>query len=217
MTVPAPCPISRLAGLAVILTAVACGGAPAATPAPPPPSTVGLRPGDAVRVDIWREPDLTGEFMVAPNGRVVFPLLGEKDLTGLSAEDIRAQLTAEYRVYLRNPSVEVTVLRRIAILGGVRSPGLYKVDPTVTLTEALAMAGGVSPTGNKDDIRLVRGDGVLVQSMDANQVLGATAIESGDQILVGQQSWARRNAMFITAGLGAATSIVVAFILAAGR
>ena len=53
--------------------------------------------------------------------------------------------------------------------------------------------------------------------MDANQVLGATAIESGDQILVGQQSWARRNAMFITAGLGAVTSITVAFILAAGR
>ena len=50
--------------------------------------------------------------------------------------------------------------------------------------------------------------------MDANQVLGATAIESDDQILVGQQGWARRNATFITAGVGAATSIVVAFILA---
>ena len=89
------------------------------------------------------------------------------------------------------------------------------VDPTVTLTEALALAGGVSPTGNRDDIRLVRGDQVLVQSMDGEQVLGATPIQSGDQIVVGQQSWARRNATFITAGLAATTSIVVALILAA--
>jgi len=203
---------------ALVLTVLACGG-PGPAPPPPPPSTssVGLRPGDAVRVAIWREPDLAGEYMVAPNGKVVFPLLGERDLVGLTADEVREHLTADYREYLNNPSVEVTVLRRIAILGEVRTPGLYKVDPTVTLTEALALAGGVSPTGNKDDVRLIREGAVLVQSMDENQVLGATAIESGDQIVVGQQSWVRRNATFITAGVGAVTSIVVAFILAAGR
>jgi polysaccharide export outer membrane protein len=203
--------------LVLVLASFACGGSQAPPPLPPANGTVGLRPGDAVRVAIWREPDLTGEFMVAPNGIVVFPLLGERDLVGRSPEEVREQLTADYREYLQNPSVEVTVLRRIAILGEVRNPGLFKVDPTVTLTEALALAGGVSPTGNREDIRLLRGGGVLVQSLDENQVLGMTAIESGDQIVVGQQSWARRNATFITAGVGAVTSIVVAFILAAGR
>jgi polysaccharide export outer membrane protein len=174
---------------------------------------VGLKSGDAVRVRIWQEPDLSGEFMVAQDGKVIFPLLGEKELAGHSPEEVQARLTADYREYLENPSVEVTVLRRIAILGEVREPSLYLVDPTVTLTEALALAGGVAPTGNKDDIRLVRGDQVLVQSMDTNMVVGATPIQSGDQILVGQQSWARRNVAFITAGVAATTSIVVAFIL----
>jgi polysaccharide export outer membrane protein len=182
-----------------------------------PLGPVGLKPGDAIRVSIWREPDLSGEFMVARNGKVVFPLLGEKEVAGRSPDDVQARLTADYQEYLENPSVEVTVLRRIAILGEVRNPSLYMVDPTVTLTEALALAGGVSPTGNKDDIRLVRGDQVLVQSMDGNQVIGATPIQSGDQIVVGQQSWARRNVTFITAGLGAVTSILVAMILVAGH
>lgn len=209
-------PIRRSALLALLALSAGCAG-------PPPPSQplpqgpVGLKPGDAIRVSIWQEPDLTGEFMVAQNGKVVFPLLGERDVLEMPLEEVESRLSADYREYLENPSVEVMVLRRIAILGEVRQPSLYMADPTVTLTEALALAGGVSPVGNKNDIRLVRGDRVLVQSMEGNQIIGAAAIQSGDQIVVGQQSWARRNATFITAGVGAATSIVVALIIAGSR
>jgi len=168
---------------------------------------VGLRPGDAVRVNIWQEPDLTGEYMVARNGRVVFPLLGEREVAGISPDEVEARLTAEYRTYLENPSVEVTVLRRVAILGEVRNPSLYMVDPTVSLTQALASAGDLTPTGNRDDIRLVRNGQVLVRSLDANRAVGAMPIESGDEIFVGQRSWASRNFNVI---LGTATSLTVA-------
>lgn len=204
--------------LGILLGSLACAGPPPPQAAAPVPNgSIGLKPGDAVKVRIWQEPDLSGEFMVDQNGIIVFPLLGERQIEGVSPEEVKSSLTADYREYLENPSVEVTVLRRIAILGEVRNPSLYMVDPTVTLTDALALAGGIAPTGNKNDIRLVRDGQVLIQSMDANQVIGATVIQSGDQVIVGQQGWARRNITFITAGLGAATSIVVAMILASGR
>jgi protein involved in polysaccharide export with SLBB domain len=109
------------------------------------------------------------------------------------------------------------VLRRIAILGEVREPSLYMVDPTVALTHALALAGGIGPAGNSSDIRLVRDGQVLVQGLDSNGILGETQIQSGDQIVVGQQGWVKQNLTLITAGIGAVTSIIVAMILVGGR
>jgi protein involved in polysaccharide export with SLBB domain len=200
---------ARLSSVFGLLTALACSG-------PPPPASVaqngprpdlGLRPGDAVRVDIWQEPDLTGEFLVAPSGTAVFPLIGEKEVAGKAPAEVEAELAIEYREFLENPSVKVTALRRIAILGEVRVPSLYMVDATINLTDALAMAGGILPTGNQDDIRLIRDGVTLVQSLDTIQAFGAMPIQSGDQIQVGQKSWLSRNGGVI---LGTITSLTIA-------
>ena len=79
-----------------LLTALACGGPPPPAPAaPPPPLDPGLRPGDAVRVDIWQEEDLTGEFLVAPSGTVVFPLVGEREVAGKAPAQVEAELARE--------------------------------------------------------------------------------------------------------------------------
>lgn len=214
---------------AVLVFAAACGGSappetspaasghasafPASTGSNSSPAAAGLRPGDAVKIEIWREPDLSGEFQVTQRGVVVFPLLGEREVAGVSAEELEGRLVAEYREYLENPSVSVTVLRRVSILGEVREPGLYPVDPTMTLTEVLALAGGVAPAGNKNDIRLIRDGQVLRQSVDAATTLDATPIRSGDQVVVGQRSWFSRNLPIVTAGIGAVTSVMVALIL----
>ena len=192
-----------------------CVGRPGPVVITPPASELraGLVPGDAVRVNIWQEPDLTGEYMVAPNGSVVFPLLGERVVAGVASETLEGQLETEYRRYLNNPSVDVTVLRRIAILGEVREPGLYPVDATITLRDALALAGGLSPNGDQNDIRLTRDGVVLVHGLDASQSIATTPIRSGDQIEVGQRSWISRNMAIVTTGIAATTSIVVALIL----
>ncbi|MFQ5889662.1 MAG: polysaccharide biosynthesis/export family protein [Gemmatimonadota bacterium] len=171
---------------------------------------MGLRPGDAVRVEIWREPDLSGQFAVNLNGVVVFPLLGERKVTGTSADSLERQLVKEYGAYLENPSVNVTVLRRIAILGEVRKPGLYPVDATVSLTDVLALAGGVSPSGNKDDIRLIRDGRVIRRSLDGTTVIASTPIQSGDHIEVGLRSWLSRNSWLVTTTMAAATSVLIA-------
>ena len=154
---------------------------------------VSLAPGDAIRVQVWREADLSGTFTVDDRGVVTMPLLGERDVTGLDPAVLRDQLLADYGEYLQNPSVEVTVLRRISILGEVRSPGLYPVDATISLSDALAMAGGVAPNGNTNDIQLIRGQQVVRQDLDEAIVVGASDIRSGDQIVVGEKGWLARN------------------------
>ena len=205
----------------IILTlfaAVACGGPPAPEGAVPqlPPAEPGLRPGDAVMVNVWQEEDLTGEFQVSQSGIVVLPLIGEKQVLGIEVADHEAQIRNDYREYLLNPSVTITAIRRIAILGEVLNPGLYPVDATVSLTEALAMAGGIGPVGNPEDIRLIRNGVVLVQSLDAAQTIQSLPIQSGDQIQVGPQGWLSRNRYFIGMGMAAVTSIFVALVIYGG-
>jgi polysaccharide export outer membrane protein len=154
---------------------------------------VGLRPGDALAVAIWREPELSDTIPVNDRGQVVLPLLGPREVQGISPDSLERQLEREYSEYVRSPAVSITALRRISILGSVREPGLYPVDATVTLSDALAMAGGLSPDGDRDGIQLVRGGEVMRESLQASMLVGALPIQSGDQIWVEQRPWLERN------------------------
>src|SRR2546423_11720912 len=116
-----------------------------------------LRPGDVVRLRIWREPDLSGDFSVDENGVATFPKIGPLKVSQESPASLKAKLLNEYAVYLRNPSVEVTMLRRINVLGAVQKPGLYPVDATMTIADALAAAGGATSMGDQHRVELFRG------------------------------------------------------------
>jgi len=164
-------------------------------------------------VDIWQEEDLSGQFNVDANGNVVLPLVGEREVTGVPVPELERNLAGEYREFLENPSVSVTVRRRIAIFGEVRDPGLYMVDATVTLRDALAMAGGVLPTGDRDQVHLLRDGQALITSLDLNRLIGEMPIQSGDQIEVAEQGWVARNRGLLATAIGAITSITAALIL----
>lgn len=149
-------------------------------------------------------------FTVDDRGIVTLPLLGEREVSGLGPDALRDDLLADYREYLQNPSIEVTILRRINILGEVRSPGLYPVDATISLADALALAGGVTPVADPNKIRLVRDNEVIAQGVDQAAVIGASEIRSGDQIVVGQKSWLARNSGVVLGSLIAAGAIIAA-------
>src|SRR3954463_1899933 len=83
-----------------------------------------LAPGDIVRLRIWREPDLSGDFAVDEGGVVTFPKIGPLDVLQQSTQSLKETLLGKYDAYLINPSVEVTILRRINVLGAVQKPGL---------------------------------------------------------------------------------------------
>jgi polysaccharide export outer membrane protein len=173
----------------------------------------GLRPGDGVMVMVWREEDLSGTFVVDDRGIVTLPLIGERDVTGLETSEIRDRLLAAYREYLKNPSIEVTVLRRINIIGAVAEPGLYSVDATVSLSDALGLAGGITPAGDSDKIRLIRGNEMVRRKLEWSAPIGYYDVRSGDQIFVGERSWLARNSGTLVGSLiAAATGLTIALI-----
>lgn len=170
---------------------------------------VTLRAGDVIRIIIWREEDLSGEFPVERDGVVVLPLLGERHVTGIPMHQLRDTLIADYRVHLRNPSISVTPLRRINVLGEVNKPGLYTVDPTISLAGAVAVAGGTTSAGDLGRIRIIRSGRVLRERVDAGTTLHSVDVLSGDQIIVEQRSWFERNTTFVVSLLLSVTGIVI--------
>ncbi|MBI4538238.1 MAG: polysaccharide biosynthesis/export family protein [Gemmatimonadetes bacterium] len=152
-----------------------------------------LLPGDVIDVRIWLEPDLSGKFQVDEDGAVVLPLLGRKQVVGISPQQLRDRLIEEYRRYLINPSVNITLLRRINVLGEIRVPGLYTVDATVSVADVIAMAQGLAPDGDANDIVLVRSGKIIRSNLTGTMVIAESDIRSGDQIIVGKRTWASRN------------------------
>jgi protein involved in polysaccharide export with SLBB domain len=172
-----------------------------------------LRPGDYVRLRIWREPDLSGEFQVDENGIVTLPKIGPQKVVGESPVSLKEKLLASYAVYLRNPSVEVTTLRRINILGAVQKPGLYPVDATMTIADALATAGGATAMGDPGKVELIR-DGVRTSERITTLTrIGDTSLRSGDQILVPERSFVVRNATLVATMLSVTASLVIALLI----
>ena len=170
-----------------------------------------LRPGDLIRLRIWREPDLSGEFTVDETGTVVLPKLGAVMITGESALSLRTKLVRAYGEFLSHSAVEVTVLRRLLVLGAVRNPGLYAVDRTMTVEDGLALAGGATPIGSPNHVELLRHGQKLPVRLTLRTPLTDSTFQSGDQLYVPERSWVSRNPGVVVGIVSAvATTLVIA-------
>lgn len=177
-------------------------------------STPGLQPGDVLEVLIWREEDLSGEFLVDETGAVTLPLLGRKSMTDKPLSELRDELIGAYRVHLNNPSITINPVRRIYVLGEVNKPGLYHANPTLTLAGAIALAEGATTDGDISKIRLVRDGSVIRERLGAGEQLNTADIRSGDQIYVDERGVFDRNrGLFLNSLLSLVTSVVATYIV----
>lgn len=104
-----------------------------------------LGSGDKVRVTVFGEPDLTGQYEIDGAGIVAFPLIGEVRGGGVTARDLERNIEAKLKDgYLKNPTVSVEVLtyRPFFIMGEVQRPGSYPYKNGLNLLNAVALAGG---------------------------------------------------------------------------
>jgi protein involved in polysaccharide export with SLBB domain len=178
---------------------VLAGSAQAQQPAATKASQEFVQPGDVVKLWIWREEELSGEFVVPETGVVVFPKIGAQKVTERAMPALRDALLTEFQRYLRNPSIEITFLRRVNVLGAVRKPGVYPLDPTMTVAMALAMAEGTTPEGRTDRVELIRDGERLVANVNQRTRIAELPIRSGDQLFVPERSWVSRNGAFVAA------------------
>ena len=172
-----------------------------------------LQPGDAVRVWVFREEDYSGEFAVDQNGVVVLPKIGEVAVVRMSPEELRAFIIAELSKTLRNPTIDVKLLRRVNVLGAVQKPAVILADETMTVAHVLSLAGGALPSGKQDEVELHRGDQKLVARISGVTRLADLPLQSGDQLYVPERSWISRNTALLSTGVSAAVSLAVALIV----
>jgi protein involved in polysaccharide export with SLBB domain len=180
------------------------------TPAPRPYT---LRPGDIVRLRIWREPDLSGDFPVDEFGRVNLPLVGTYPVANETRESLHEKLVAAFRASVQNLSMDVIFLRRIPVTGAVRTPGLYPVDPTMTVADALALAGGSTREAEKTTITLMRSGKIIKKNLDPAMLVSQLATNPGDQLYVPPSTgYFDRNPWAVTSIVQSAVTLAVAIL-----
>ena len=156
---------------------------------PPRPANVGVvRPGDALQLAVFGEPDLSGEFPIDSRGIVQIPGLGDIPVAGLSPYEVKDRLR-EHLVARGNlePSLAVHLLLRVAVLGEVRAPGPFAIEPGASLLQLLSRAGGPTERADMSKAQVVReGRAVQVdlQSALSGSVTGRYVLNSNDVLYI---------------------------------
>jgi polysaccharide export outer membrane protein len=156
-----------------------------------------LGPGDQIDVFVWRNPDLSKQVPIRPDGRITLPLVGEVVATGKTVQQLQDELTSRLGEYVQMPTVTVSVsaVRSLVVyvLGNVRTPGPVQMDRNLTVLQAVAMAGGVNEFADRNDIVVMRTDANGVHQrwsfryddvVDGKGLSTNVVLQSGDVIYV---------------------------------
>lgn len=143
---------------------------PAAPAAASPTNSTGgysLGAGDKLRVIVFGEMDLSGDYQVDGSGFVRLPLIGEVKAAGLSVYDFEMQVKSKLEEgYLKDArvSIEITSYRPFYIIGEVNKPGEYPYVNDMNVLNAVAVAGGFTYRANKDEV-FIRREGSTKEQM----------------------------------------------------
>ncbi len=153
-------------GCALLLAAPSWLGCSGKAVIPPPeeahsvasPYVIGA--SDVLSVRVWKNPELSVDVPVRPDGMISVPLLDDIHAAGLTAEELRDLVARELEEFVGNPDVTVVVTqtysKRIYVIGEVGRSGPLGLATDTRVTDALAQAGGFSPFANKKKIKIIR-------------------------------------------------------------
>jgi polysaccharide export outer membrane protein len=173
---------------------------PAPPGAPPPQEATRLAllgPGDAVTVQVYGQPDMTSTVYVANDGTIHVPLAGAVQVAGATPIEAADRVAKALRDggYFVNPQVTLTLnnsrSERVSVLGEIRNPGSYAIDPSTSIIDLIAAAGGLTANGaDSGYIRRREPDGhvasytVDLKGPASSRELPSQRLESGDELYV---------------------------------
>src|SRR5215470_4827550 len=135
------------------------------TPAAPVvvPAEYVIGTDDVMKVDFWRDKDMSSEVTVRPDGKISLPLINEIQAAGLTPAQLRERIADEAKKYVEDPTVTVEVKainsRRVYITGEVRKPGPYPITGSMSVLQLLSIAGGLGDYAKSEKISIVRTEG----------------------------------------------------------
>jgi polysaccharide export outer membrane protein len=171
-TVPqAPAPAATIASAELVPPDAVPGGPSAPADAAPLPAPAPAIDGDAFRigaedildVQVWKNPDLSRVVPVRPDGKISLPLVNDIQAAGLTASELREQVTKRLSEFVPTPEVSVIVREihspKVAVVGNVKMPGHYEMKSATTVLDLLARAQGLTEFADRGRIVVLRQNG----------------------------------------------------------
>jgi polysaccharide export outer membrane protein len=153
-----------------------------------------LGPGDKLRVEVYREPQLSQSLQVRPDGKITLPLVGDFMAANRTAMELRDSLATALKEYVTNPVVTVIVVEasaaQVYVIGEVERPGTLVMQGPMTVLQALAQSGGLREFADRSDIRILRKtqNGTQTLSFDYKEAIKGrrdpTYLQPGDTVVV---------------------------------
>jgi polysaccharide export outer membrane protein len=153
-----------------------------------------LAPGDKLRIEVYKDQQLSQSVQVRPDGKITLPLVGDIDAAGQAPVALRDTITTALREYVNNPTVTVILVEAAAsmayVVGEVNHPGSVMLQSgPVNVLQALALAGGLKDFADSKNIRILRPTATGVQTIPFNYkeaIRGAPPffLKQGDTVVV---------------------------------
>jgi len=117
--------------------------------------------GDKLRIEVYRDAQLSQSVQIRPDGKITLPLIGDLDANGRTPIELRDVITTQLKDYMTNPMVTVIVVETKApvayVMGEVNHPGAVPLqDEQLTVLQALALAGGLKDFADTKNIHILR-------------------------------------------------------------
>ena len=174
-----------------VAASVVSGTVRAQSPAlAPTADQVTLAPGDSVRIVVWRKPEMSGDFIVGPDGTITHPLYRAVRVGGVPFSTAEVNVRNFLARFEQDPQFVVEPLVRVAISGEVGRPQVFAVRPETSIADAVAQAGGPNQFGKRDRVRVLRKESggrqreFFVNLLDPDNSSPSLRVHSGDQIVV---------------------------------
>ena len=119
-----------------------------------------LGPEDAIEISVWKEPELTKQLVVRPDGKITYPLIGEVQAAGRTVKELKEEILKRLEKFVTDAQVTVILLKssnyKVYVTGKVNKPGEFLIGKPVNVMQAIAMAGGLTPFASPGSIMVLR-------------------------------------------------------------
>lgn len=155
-----------------------------------------LGPSDEIEIKVFRHDELNKKTRIPPDGNISLYLIGDIKAAGVGINQLRNDIREKYLNYLVKPEISVDIValngQKIFVLGEVKQPGVYQIDPPTSMLEAITKAGGFTLDGKSSNIVLIRGGPKnpvakmvdLKKSLEKGEFGQNVALQTGDVVYV---------------------------------
>ena len=119
-----------------------------------------LGPGDVIEISVWKDPELSRNLIVPPDGIISFPLIGSVNVTQLAVPELRKIVTQKLSEFIPDATVTVMIIEinslKAFVIGKVNNPGEFAINLETNVMQILAKAQGLNPFASRGNIKIIR-------------------------------------------------------------